>query len=192
MKKAVFLDRDGTINLEKRYLYRRQEFQWISGAKEAIRIFGQLGYKVFIITNQSGIARGYYTEEDVRALHRWMDEELLKAGARVDGYYYCPHHPVEGIDIYKTDCACRKPKAGLFWQAVREHEITDLTNSWAVGDRIRDLEPAAELGCRKALVLTGQGMEEELEGQMDMEVFGSIWVFAEWLKRVLKVYNPNS
>lgn len=182
MSRAIFLDRDGTINREKHYLYKSQDFEWIQGAREAIRCFGQLGYKVFIITNQSGIARGYYTEADVKELHEWMDEELCRAGARVDGYYYCPHHPTDGLGIYKKDCFCRKPKAGLFLQAVREHGITDLVNSWAVGDRLRDLEPAGKIGCRKALVLTGQGMREDLTGREDVEVFENIGVFAEWLE----------
>lgn len=186
MGRAIFLDRDGTVNREKHYLYRQEDFEWLPGAREAIRTFGQLGYKVFIITNQSGIARGYYTEEDVKKLHRWMDEELYRAGARVDDYYHCPHHPTEGFGVYKTACGCRKPMAGLFWQAVREHEITDLTNSWAVGDRMRDLEPAGELGCRKALVLTGQKIEEDLAGQEEIEVFESIGVFAKWLERLNK------
>lgn len=182
MNKAIFLDRDGTINRERQYLYKQEDFEWLPGAKEAIRTFGQLGYKVFIVTNQSGIARGYYTEEDVRKLHRWMDEELRRTGAKVDAYYYCPHHPTEGVGRYKTDCGCRKPGAGLFWQAVKEYGITDLKGSWAVGDQVRDLEPAEELGCRKALVLTGQGMKDALIGRSDIEVFEGIAEFAEWLK----------
>ena len=182
MSRAIFLDRDGTINREKHYLYRQEDFEWLPGAKEAIRIFGQLGYKVFIITNQSGIARGYYTEEDVKKLHGWMDIELQRAGGRVDGYYYCPHHPTEGVSIYRRDCDCRKPKAGLFWQAIREHGITDLAGSWAVGDRVRDLEPAGEIGCRKALVLTGEGRKEETDVQGDIMAFDSIGVFAKWLE----------
>nr|WP_304970216.1 D-glycero-beta-D-manno-heptose 1,7-bisphosphate 7-phosphatase [uncultured Schaedlerella sp.] len=178
---AVFLDRDGTINREKYYLYRQEDFEWIPGARDAIRTFVLLGYKVFIITNQSGIARGYYTEEDVKLLHHWMDEELRQAGAKVDGYYYCPHHPEAGYGDYQADCGCRKPRAGLFWQAVREHGITDLKNSWAVGDRMRDLEPAGELGCQKALVLTGQDSEEELAEREDIKVFEDIGLFAKWL-----------
>lgn len=180
------MDRDGTINQEKHYLYRREDFEWIPGAREAIKVFGQLGYKVFIITNQSGIARGYYTEKEVKILHDWMDTQLCRAGAKVDGYYYCPHHPGKGIGEYKTECECRKPKAGLFRQAVREHGITDLANSWAVGDRIRDLEPAGELGCKKALVLTGQGSEEDLTGREDIEIFESVGVFAQWLVKLNK------
>ena len=182
MSRAIFLDRDGTINREKHYLYRQEDFEWLPGAKEAIRTFGKLGYKVFVITNQSGIARGYYTEEDVRKLHGWMDKELQRASAKVDGYYYCPHHPTKGVGAYKVECDCRKPGAGLFWQAVREHGITDLAGSWAVGDRVRDLEPGDELRCRKALVLTGQGMEEELARRKDMEVFEDIGAFARWLE----------
>lgn len=182
MNRAIFLDRDGTINREKHYLYRQEDVEWLPGAMDAIRIFGQLGYKVFVITNQSGIARGYYTEEDVKKLHRWMDEELQRVGAKVDAYYYCPHHPVEGIGVYKKECDCRKPGAGLFWQAVREHGITDLAGSWAVGDRVRDLEPAGELGCRKALVLTGQEMKDALIGRDDIKVFEKIGAFAKWLE----------
>lgn len=192
MSRAIFLDRDGTINKEKYYLYRQEDFEWIPGAREAIRTFDRLGYKVFIITNQSGIARGYYTEADVKKLHGWMDEELCRSGAKVDGYYYCPHHPTEGLGIYKTGCSCRKPKAGLFWRAIREQGITDLKNSWTVGDRLRDLEPAGELGCRKALVLTGQGMAETTVKQEGIEVFESINVFAEWLETQIKREAGNA
>lgn len=100
----------------------------------------------------------------------------------MDGYYYCPHHPTKGQGGYKADCNCRKPGAGLFWQAIRGHGIRDLAGSWAVGDRMRDLEPGDVLGCRKALVLTGQGAREELEGHGDIEVFQDIGTFAEGLR----------
>lgn len=159
MNKAIFLDRDGTINVEKDYMYRPEDFEFIDGVPEAIKTMNELGYKVIVITNQSGIARGYYTENDLQVLHQYIDQKLKEVGANIDAYYYCPHHPTEGVGKYKVDCNCRKPKTGLYEQAILDYDI-DTQKSWVVGDRIRDLIPADILGMNKALVLTGYGENE--------------------------------
>jgi len=159
MNKAVFLDRDGTINVEKEYLYKPEDFELIDGAAQAIAVINRLGYKVIVITNQSGIARGYFTEDDMGALHAHMRDTLSVKSAFIDAIYFCPHHPQAEIPRYRIDCDCRKPKAGLFRQAVLDFNI-DASASWAVGDRIRDLAPGKALGMKQALVLTGYGKHE--------------------------------
>lgn len=138
MKKAVFLDRDGTINVEKNYLYRIDDFEFLPGALSGLARLKQAGYLLIVVTNQSGIARGYYTEEEYLQLERWMLEQMKRAGAGVDGIYHCPHLPDAPVAAYRTDCACRKPKTGMFEQAVREHGI-DVAHSAAIGDKMRDL-----------------------------------------------------
>lgn len=160
MQKAVFLDRDGTINVEKDYLYKIEDFEFILGVPEAISKLNKLGYIVIVITNQSGVARGYYTEEDVIKLNEYMKNELKKYNAFIDGIYYCPHHLNGCVEKYKVDCSCRKPKLGLYEKAISDFDI-DLSNSWCIGDKETDLIPADKLGMKKALVLTGHGKEQD-------------------------------
>lgn len=157
-KQAVFLDRDGTINVERDYLYRPEEFVFIPGAVEAIRQFNRSGFLVVVVSNQSGVARGYYGEEEVRLLHRHIDRLLQEAGARVDAWYFCPHHP-DGREPYNRSCECRKPKTGMLRQAAEELGI-DLKRSWMIGDKLIDVEAGLAAGCRSVLVLTGYGREE--------------------------------
>lgn len=159
MKHAVFLDRDGTINVEKEYLYRAEEFEFIPGVPEAIRLLNQAGLMVVVVTNQSGIARGFYTEEDVEALHRHISSELARFGAHVDAWLYCPHHPA-GRGSYALPCDCRKPLPGMLKDAARRYGI-DLQNSTMIGDKLADIEAGQAAGCRTILVRTGYGAEEE-------------------------------
>lgn len=153
MNKAMILDRDGTINVDKNYLYKSEDFEFIPGAPEAIKRFNDMNYLVIVISNQSGIARGYFTEEDLLVLHKYMDEELEKYGAHIDDYYYCPHLPDAPVEKYRIDCNCRKPKTGLLEQAIQKYNI-DLANSWVVGDRTRDVDGGVMLGMKGALVLS--------------------------------------
>lgn len=159
VKRAVFLDRDGTINIEKEYLYRAQDFEFITGAPEAIRLLNQAEIMVVVVTNQSGVARGYYTEEDVESLHRHIARELEKAEAHVDAWLYCPHHP-SGRGSYALPCDCRKPLPGMLQEAARRHNI-DLEKSVMVGDKLADVEAGLAAGCRTILVRTGYGADEE-------------------------------
>lgn len=158
MKRAVFLDRDGTINVEKDYLYQIEEFEFIPGAPEAIRILNEAGFLVIVVTNQSGVGRGYYDMEAVHALHRFIDAELARCGASVDAWYVCPHHPENGIGEYRCDCYCRKPMPGMLIEAAERFDI-DLPSSFMVGDKMADVETALKAGCRPIMVETGYGAE---------------------------------
>ena len=116
LQKTVFLDRDGTINEEVSYLHKVEDFRFLPGVVEGMKRLYDSGFSLVVLTNQAGIGRGYYTEKDAENVHRYMREELAKEGISLSGIYYCPHHP-EAIPPYKVDCPCRKPKAGLFYQA---------------------------------------------------------------------------
>jgi D-glycero-D-manno-heptose 1,7-bisphosphate phosphatase len=137
MNKAVFLDRDGTINVEKNYLYKIEDFEFLPGVIEGLKLLQDAGYLLIIITNQSGIARGYYTEEDFNRLNNWMLNQLKENGVNISKVYYCPHLPDSPVEKYRKDCDCRKPKLGMFLQAVVDYNI-DLCKSFAIGDKIRD------------------------------------------------------
>ena len=152
MRPAVFLDRDGTIAEEVGYLNHISRFHMFPFAARAIRQLNRAGLPVIIITNQSGIGRGYFPESLVTAVHELMTTELAKEGAHIDALYYCPH---KGDDA----CACRKPKPGMLEQAAREHGL-DLRRSFVVGDRYGDIELARRAGARAILVRTGYGEGE--------------------------------
>ena len=156
-KPAVFLDRDGTVNIEKEYLYRADQFEFTPGAVEAINLLNQSGYLVVVVTNQSGVARGYYGEADVERLHSHIDQLLQSHGGRVDAWYYCPHH-ASGKPPYNRECHCRKPLPGMLLQAAADHGI-DLSRSWMVGDKLVDIEAGLAAGCKPVLVMTGYGAE---------------------------------
>ncbi|MBK5276903.1 MAG: D-glycero-beta-D-manno-heptose 1,7-bisphosphate 7-phosphatase [Desulfuromonadales bacterium] len=179
MKRAVFIDRDGTINVEKEYLYRTEDFEFIPGAAEAIRLFNDAGWLVIVVSNQSGVARGYYTEEDVHNLHRHISAQLLQAGAKVDAWFYCPHHP-SGRGSYALPCRCRKPLPGMLLEAAGRFEI-DLEASVMIGDKLVDVEAGRAAGCRSILVRTGYGSEEESRCASGTEVFDDLLAAAECL-----------
>lgn len=145
MSKAVFFDRDGTLNVDTGYLHRVEDFTWIEGAKEAIKYVNDKGYLAILVTNQSGVARGYYPEEDVRKIYDWMNAELAEIGAHLDALYYCPHHPQGKIPAYTCDCHCRKPDTGMVDEACEKFRI-DRSNSYLVGDGDRDIECAQKAG----------------------------------------------
>jgi D-glycero-D-manno-heptose 1,7-bisphosphate phosphatase len=160
MRRAVFLDRDGTINIEKEYLYQVKDFEFIQGAPEAIRLLNQAGIMAVVATNQSGVARGYYTEDDVENLHRHIAHELeCSSGAHIDAWLYCPHHPA-GRGSYSLQCDCRKPLPGMLQEAARRYGI-DLDNSTMIGDKLADIEAGKAAGCRTILVRTGYGTVDE-------------------------------
>ena len=145
--KALFFDRDGTLNVDTAYLYKAEDFVWLPGAPEAIRYANRLDFLVIVVTNQSGVARGYFTEDDVRRLHQWMNEDLRRWDAYIDAFYYCPHHPEAKAAAYAVDCECRKPKPGLLEAACREYGI-DRQSSLLIGDASRDIECARRAGVR--------------------------------------------
>ena len=158
MKKniAVFLDRDGTINEEVGYLDSLDKLKVIPNAYEAIRLINVSGMKALVITNQAGVAKGFFTEEFVNLINERLRTDLLRMGASIDKFYYCPHHPTEGIGIYRQVCNCRKPAPGMLLNAAQELNI-DLTQSYLIGDRFRDMEAGKKVGVRGILVKTGFG-----------------------------------
>jgi D-glycero-D-manno-heptose 1,7-bisphosphate phosphatase len=160
LRRAVFLDRDGTINVEKDYLYRVDEFEFIPGAPAAIGRLKAAGFLVIVVTNQAGVARGYYDEQAVAVLHAHIQAQLTVSGAAVDGFYLCPHHPTEGLGHYRVHCDCRKGAPGMLLQAAREHGIS-LTDSFMVGDKVADIEAGVAAGCQPILVRTGYGAKDE-------------------------------
>lgn len=144
MKRAVFLDRDGTMARDVHFCCRPEDLELFPDTAQAIRLLNEYGFKVIIVTNQSGIGRGYFTEEALAEMHLKMEGELAEEGARVDGIYYCPHQPDD-------NCECRKPRPKLVLQAVRDFDI-DLEHSFVVGDRQEDMDLGKTLGCRTVLV----------------------------------------
>ena len=147
MKKqpAVFFDRDGVLNVDKGPISKRAEFIWMPGAIEAIKLLNDKGYFVFVVTNQSGIARGYFTEEDVYELHSLMEEDVENQDAVIHSFYFCPHHPDGIVEEFATVCNCRKPLPGLIGQACQEWPV-DLSASFLIGDMQRDLDAAKGAG----------------------------------------------
>lgn len=140
-KKAVFFDRDGTLNVDIHYLHRPEDFIWIEGAREAIKYVNDQGYLAILVTNQSGIARGYYPEEDVRKVYDWMNAELARIGAHLDALFFCPHHPEGKVPAYTKVCDCRKPATGMIDKACEAYRI-DRSKSYFVGDSDGDMECA--------------------------------------------------
>jgi len=160
MNQAVFLDRDGVITQDPpNYAHRPDQLKLIPGSAEAIRILNENNFKVIVISNQSGVARGYYREKDVEIFNCAMKEELKKKNAYIDAIYYCPHHPDAKIEAYKVNCNCRKPKSGMLKRAEKELSI-NLKQSFMIGDKRTDIEAGKRAGCKTIMVLTGQGKEE--------------------------------
>lgn len=178
-RRAVFLDRDGTINREKEYLYRIDEFEFIPGSPEAVRLLNQAGFLVVVVSNQSGVGRGYYTEDDVELLHRHIDAQLAASGARVDAWFYCPHHP-QGKGSYALACRCRKPLPGMLVEAAARYAI-DLSASVMIGDKLVDMEAGMAAGCRPILVRTGYGAEQEGSVTAGVEVYDDLLAAARAL-----------
>jgi len=165
--KAVFLDRDGTINEEVGYVNHIDRFILLPRVGEAIHRLNQNGIKTVVITNQSGVARRYFPESLIHLVHQKMQDLLSKEGAYLDGIYYCPHHPDVGEPPYRQKCQCRKPNTGLIEEAVKALRI-DCSRSYMVGDRGKDIGFGHLIGAKSILVLTGYG-------RGDWEYFGNRW-----------------
>jgi len=159
MNRAVFIDRDGTISEEVGYINHLSRFRLFPYSAAAIKQLHENDYLAIVITNQAGVARGYFSEEMVQDIHKQMTKDLETSGARLDAIYYCAHHPSVGEPPYQLDCDCRKPKPGLLFRAAQDYDI-DLANSWMIGDRYSDIELAANAGVKSALVLSGYGRGE--------------------------------
>ncbi|HEX7572346.1 MAG TPA: HAD family hydrolase [Bacteroidota bacterium] len=153
---AVFFDRDGTLNEEVEFLSAPEQVRLIPGAGHAVRAVNENGFLAIVISNQSGIARGLFTEADLIPIHAKFQQELGASGARIDRIYYCPHHPTAGIPPYRVDCDCRKPRPGMLHRAEKEMGV-DLSRSYVIGDRIVDVLAGRNAGAKGILVLTGYG-----------------------------------
>ena len=158
-RRAVFIDRDGTISEEVGYINHPSRFRVFPYAASAIKLLNDNGWLAVVITNQAGVARGYFSEAMIQTVHENFQHELLNQGTRVDGIYYCAHHPTVGEPPYRQDCDCRKPKPGLINRAAKDLDIA-LEQSWMVGDRYSDIELAHNSGVSSALVLSGYGRGE--------------------------------
>jgi D-glycero-D-manno-heptose 1,7-bisphosphate phosphatase len=158
-RRAVFMDRDGTLSEEVGYVNHPSRFRLFPYAASAIKHLNDSGWLAIVITNQAGVARGYFSEDMIQTIHAAMRQELENSGARLDAVYYCAHHPTVGEPPYRLDCDCRKPKPGLISRAAKEFDI-DLEGSWMVGDRYGDVELARNAGVNSAFVLSGYGRGE--------------------------------
>lgn len=184
MERVIFLDRDGTLNEEVNYLHRKEDLKILEGVTEAIRLFKEHGYKIVVVTNQAGVARGYYTEAEVEALHLYMNELLKPQGAEIDYFFYCPHHPEHGIGEYGKVCHCRKPATGMFEMAQQYFDV-DKAGSWMIGDKLIDVEAGKNYGVHTVLVGTGYGagVHEEMtvckeKGAMPYDIYAETLVDA--------------
>lgn len=159
VKAAAFLDRDGVINIDRGYVFRREDFEFVPGTLDAARELKSMGLALVVVTNQSGIARGYYGPEQFHALTDWMKETFAAHGAALDGVYFCPHHPSEGEAPYRQDCNCRKPAPGLLLDAARDLDI-DVRRSALFGDKASDLQAALAAGVPYRVLLGTDGREQ--------------------------------
>lgn len=160
MRKVLFLDRDGVINVDVNYLYRVEDLQFVAGAPEALATAVKAGYDLIVVTNQSGIARGYYTEADMNKLHTEINHRLKAQGSSILHFYYCPHHVKGAVAAFTKDCDCRKPKPGMLLQAMADYDI-DVTQSFMVGDKPSDVA-AAEAAGLTGYLFEGTNLEEFL------------------------------
>ncbi|MSU00235.1 HAD family hydrolase [Tissierella sp. DSM 105185] len=205
--KAIFLDRDGTINKEVNYLYKPSDFYFIPGSEEAIKIFHDLGFIVIVVTNQSGVARGYYTEDDIIVLHKYIEWELNKISTKglefddkraiedeknngyyIDSYYYCPHHPKGIIEKYAINCDCRKPNTGMVDNAIDDFKgkgiYIDVSQSYIVGDKESDILTGKNAGFYKTVLVCSGHEVDKSNSEADM-IFEDLFEFAQSLKSSL-------
>ena len=148
MEKAIFLDRDGVINEDSGYITNIKDIKIINGVPQALKILNKEGFKLFVITNQPAIGRGLATEKEIENIHEFMNWQIIKTGGpKIDKFYYCPHHPNANLVKYRKVCECRKPSPGMILQALKEYDI-DPKKSWMIGDRVTDIIPGKNAGCK--------------------------------------------
>jgi D-glycero-D-manno-heptose 1,7-bisphosphate phosphatase len=152
-RKLCLLDRDGVLNIDKDYLHQAEDVEWVPGSREAVAWLNRQGFQVVVVTNQSGVARGFFTEDVVKELHDWMAGEVKKAGGEIAAFYYCPHLPGAAVKQYDVDCSCRKPRPGMILQAMADFNVQP-DHTFLIGDSPRDVE-AAEAAGVKGYLYTG-------------------------------------
>jgi D-glycero-D-manno-heptose 1,7-bisphosphate phosphatase len=181
VRPAVFLDRDGTMIEDVGYLNRLDRIRFFPWTVDAIRALNQAGFPLVVVTNQSGVARGFFPEMFIDATHTQISQRLREGGAWIDAYYYCPHHPGGSVDPYVRDCDCRKPSPGLIDSAARELRL-DPTRSFVVGDRRGDMELARAVGARGILVNSGPGSDEDMQESLDVDaIVDNLAAAASWI-----------
>ena len=169
MNRAVFIDRDGVITQEPPYYaHKLSELNFVANAARAIGLLNKNGFVVIVVSNQAGIAHGYYQEEDTLLFNQAVEENLSKMGDHIDATYYCPHHPQAKIEKYRVKCDCRKPEPGMLTRAASELDV-DLKHSFMVGDKLSDIEAGKRAGCKTIMVKTGQGNEELKAKQIECD-----------------------
>ena len=176
----IFLDRDGTINAEVCYLSRPEQVELLPGAAEGIKLLRKKGFYIIIVTNQSGIARGYFSESELSKIHDMLLKLLTAEGAFIDDIIYCPHHPQGKVPQYAIKCDCRKPKTGMLVQAMQKYNI-DLTESYVIGDKLSDVELAKNAGCKAILVRTGYGKEIDVTKCNADNISPDLLCAAQWV-----------
>jgi D-glycero-D-manno-heptose 1,7-bisphosphate phosphatase len=184
-RRAVFLDRDGTLVEEAGYLDRLERLVFFPYSVDAVRLLNRTDLAVVIVTNQAGIARGIFKETFVAEAHRHITERLAAGGARVDAFYYCPHHPEAVIERYRQTCDCRKPQPGLLKRAAADLDLA-LDQSFVIGDRWHDLEAGQRVGARGVLVRTGYGKTEEAAPQPSVRpaaIVNNVMEGVSWILR---------
>jgi D-glycero-D-manno-heptose 1,7-bisphosphate phosphatase len=181
MNRAVFLDRDGTLIEEVGYLDRLDRVRFFPYSVDAVRLLNRAGFVVIVATNQAGIARGFFDEAFVEATHRSLSDTLAVGGARVDGFYFCPHHPDGTVASYRQACECRKPQPGLLRRAAADHQL-DLARSFVVGDRPHDIASGAAVGAKGVLVRTGHG-DRQAQSDHDAAVTDNLIGAVSWILR---------
>ncbi len=160
MKRVAFIDRDGTLNVEKNYVHRIEDFEWIPGSLAALQALSQSHILIYVITNQAGIARGLYTEEDLKLLNQHILEIMQKAQVKIQDILYCPHHPQGSVEQYSITCDCRKPGNALIRKALHQEGLS-AKQAVLIGDKNTDIEAGQSLGIPSYLVLTGYGLQEK-------------------------------
>ena len=166
---TVFLDRDGTLIEEVGYLSHLDRIVLYPWSIESVKLLNRAGFKVVVVTNQAGVARGLFDEDFIDEAHRFLDQKFGDGGAMIDKFYYCPHHPEASVEAYRSECDCRKPKAGMLWKAAQELQL-ELSHSFVIGDRLSDLRLGQAVGARSLLVRTGYGETTARELTDDVEV----------------------
>lgn len=182
---AAFVDRDGTLIEEVGYLSRIDRIALFPWSVDAVRLLNRAGFVVVVVTNQAGVARGYFDEAFVRETHRVLGERVAAGGGRIDGFYFCPHYPDGQVEAYRRRCECRKPKPGMLLQAASDLSL-DLARSFLVGDRWLDIEAAHAAGARGVLVRTGYGAVDADQPKPGLEpalVAANLMDATSWLLR---------
>lgn len=186
IRKAIFLDRDGTINVNTHYLIRFEDFELIPGVEQALRIFQDLGYHLFVVSNQSGVARGYFTQGAVEELHRKIGSHLAGMGIAIDGFAFCPHHPEGTVPEYTRSCDCRKPAPGMLLTLAGRHGV-DLSRSYMVGDHDWDAQAGLNAGSHGIWLRPDAATGSDLcqvDNPPKIKEFASLLDFAESLREI--------